>query len=305
MRSFRLVLLFVLFTPVLLRAQDDFAWWNTIHHWDGHTSWVQYVPIAPAFMGPNALPVPQVQNGSTAGDIEVEQLAGAHFSKGDKTQDFFSRVSVPLMPARASVEFYVVPYERFSTDTLTRDLRAARTRSGKGSAGGDIYFSTQISLVKDKSSWPDVALELACRTASGTRLRDARYTDAAGYFFDLSFGKSITLDTEKKRSLRLYAMGGFYTYQTYDIENLQNDCVLYGLGANLDFTRFSFDQQFAGYAGYLHNGDHPAVYRAALRWKHAHVDWKLIYQWGLNDFPYQTLRAGVIVHYVSHKDAKR
>ncbi len=275
---------------------EDFSWWNTIHHWDGHTSWEQYMTISPSFMGPNALPVPDIQNAKLSDEIQVEQLAGYQFSTGDKTKDLFSRIYIPLHEDRVGLELYVVPIETFEMDTATRDVRAARTRSGKGSAGGDIYFSTHIAILSGKEKWPDISLELAFRSASGTRLRDARYTDAAGYFMDLSFGKNIFLNKEKEFTLRPYVMGGFYSYQTYDIQHLQNDALLYGAGLDFNSKKISISQQFGGYSGYLNIGDKPMIYRAIFKYKNKFVDWKLWYQWGLNDFPYQGIRAGIIVH---------
>ena len=120
------------------RAGEDFDWWVRIHHWDGHTPWHLYMTMSTSFLGPNALPVPEVKNGILGSSLEVEQSAGAHFSKGDHTQDFYSRAYLPLFEHKIALEMYVVPLEFFQTDTVTRDVRAARGKSGKGSAGGDI-----------------------------------------------------------------------------------------------------------------------------------------------------------------------
>ena len=89
----------LLIFPYALAAQtgEDFSWWNAIHQWDGHTSWEQYMTMSPAFMGPNALPVPDIQNGRLSDEIQVEQLAGYQFSTGDKTKDLFSRVYIPCL----------------------------------------------------------------------------------------------------------------------------------------------------------------------------------------------------------------
>ncbi len=76
--------------------------------------------------------------------------------------------------------------------------RRVRYLDGKGTANGDFYFSTIIQLLK-KEKLPEVALRMACRTASGNNLGSARYTDAPGYFLDISLGKpsgkSSFLDT--------------------------------------------------------------------------------------------------------------
>ncbi|HNQ61735.1 MAG TPA: hypothetical protein PKJ62_05035 [Bacteroidia bacterium] len=279
-----------------LKAQTEYAWWNDKHQWDGHTSWIQYMTMSTSFMGPNALPVPEVRTGALYNELEVEQLLGAHFSKGDKTQDFFSRLYVPISQGKVALEAFVVPFELYSMDTTTRDQRAARTRSGEGNAGGDIYFATHVQILQDKEAWPDIALELSFRTASGTRLSDARYTDGSGYYMDLSFGKSFALASEKNIELRVFAMGGFYSYQTYDELHLQNDAFLGGGGIALYTRKISFMHSISGYRGYLNIGDRPMVYKTAFQWKHRKLDAKIWYQWGLNDFPYQSVRFGVVYH---------
>ena len=91
-------------------------------------------------------------------------------------------------------------------------------------------------------------------------------------------------------------MGGFYDYQTYDLQHLQNDCILYGLGGDINFKRIIFSQSVAGYSGYLDIGDKPIVYRASLRMKNYHFDWKFSYQRGLNDYSYQRFRISLIWH---------
>lgn len=294
-----LMALFILFQTGFLCAQNpgEYDWWTEIHHWDGHTSWVQYMTISPSYMGPNALPVPEIKTGQLSEEAQLEQLAGYQFFKGDKTKDLFSRVYVPLHSNKVGLELYVVPLEYFQTDTATRDTRAARTRSGKGFAGGDIYFSTQISLLRDKLHWPDICIEFAFRTASGTRLRDARYSDGPGYFVDLSFGKNIDLNKEKEITLRPFLMGGIYVYQTYDLQHLQNDAPLYGGGLEFNSKKITISQQVGGYSGYLDIGDQPMVYRAVFKYKNKFVDWKLWYQWGVRDFPYQGIRAGLVLHH--------
>lgn len=286
-------LLIILLSGGNLQAQEDFTWWGNIHNWDGYSPWVQYMTMSTSFMGPNALPVPGVSNGSVDSLAEIELSASYHFSDGDKTTDFYTGGYLPLYDDRVAASLYVVPYEWFETDTIIRDQRAARTRSGKGGAGGDIYFSTEFQLVRNHESFPDLLLRTAFRTASGTNLRNARHTDGAGYFFDISAGKNYTLFNYP---LRLYVMGGFYAYQTYDLHHPQNDCILFGGGADFRLKRILISQSVGGYSGYLKIGDKPVVYRASLRLLNKHFDWKISYQHGLNDFDFQRIRLGVIYH---------
>jgi hypothetical protein len=282
-----------LFYPTVLFSQEDFSWWTTIHHWDGHTPWIQYMTMSSAFMGPNALPVPDVTSGNLDTTLQIELSGDYHFSRGDKTRNFYTRGYLPLYENRFAVSVDVVPYEWFKTDTVTRDVRAARGRNGKGGAGGDIYFSCLFQLLRNKEHWPDLAFRSAYRLASGTNLRNARFTDGPGYYFDLSAGKNFSF---RSKQIRLYAMGGFYAYQTFDLEHLQNDCLLYGCGMDVTFKKWKIIQSLAGYSGYLQIGDKPLVYRTGIQWLRANFDWKISYQWGIQDYDFQRIRLGIVYH---------
>lgn len=286
-------ILFV-FVQLKVQAQEDFTWWNQRHNWDGFSPWVNYMVVSPAYFGPNALPVPEFRKGNLSGDFSLEQSVGYHFAKGDKTTNFFTRIYVPLCQGRVALEGWVVPVEYFKTDTAIRDFRAARTESGSGRAGGDIYFSTQVELLKDKKGFPDFSLELAFRTASGTRLRDARYTDASGYFMNVAAGKNMRKRERGLTGIRPFAMAGFYSYQTYDLQHPQNDALLYAAGCDFIFSKLSISPSWGGYAGYQKNGDQPMVFRAQLQYGSGAISVKLLYQYGIQDYPFQSVRAGIV-----------
>jgi hypothetical protein len=285
------ILIVVLFIAPGVYAQDDYAWWNAKHNWDGHSPWTQYLTLSPSFMGPNALPVPEVTTGEIDSVAELEIAGDYYFSKGDKTKDFFLRGILPLYSDRVSVSVEVVPYEWFKTDTITRDVRAARGRTGKGGSGGDIYFMTSFTILKNRPSLPGLALRAGLRMASGTNLGDARFTDGPGYFFDLSGGKNIDFTNS---ILRLYGMAGFYAYQTFDVEHLQNDCIMYGVGADLYWKKFKLSQSLGGYSGYLDLQDQPLVYRFSFRMENGLLDYEAGYLWGIRDYDFQRIRISVI-----------
>lgn len=249
--------------------------------------------ISSAFMGPNALPVPDITKGGLDSTIQFETGGDVHFSTGDHTQDFFVRGYLPISDGKVALSIEVIPVEWFKTDTITRDMRASRGKSGIGKAGGDIYITTYLQILKQHLSLPDLALRIALRTASGTNLGEARYTDGPGYYFDLSGGKSWRKESAFLKEVRLYAMSGLYVYQTFDILHLQNDCFLYGVGIDFHFSQFIFSQEVSGYSGYLKNGDKPLVYRSSLQWKKNNVKLKFSYQHSLRDFPAERIRLGV------------
>lgn len=286
-------------------AQEDFYWWGVKHNWDGITPWNQYMTISSAFLGPNALPVPEIKNGLVDSAASVNISFDHFIHKGDKTQDFFVKGTLPLFNNKISIDLAAVPLEWYEMDTITRDTRAVRTKSGKGSAGGDIYFSTCVQIIKNKTSLPDLLLRVSLRTASGTHLRDARFTDAPGYFIDLSFGKSIFNDNKFIKEIRFFADAGLYTYQTYDIQNLQNDCLLFGGGITLNTNKFSWTNVIGGYSGYLNNGDKPLVYRSEFRILNKTNDFAIAYENGLQDYGYQKIRVSYIFHIGSEKIFRR
>ena len=90
-------LLTVVMRPLLLASvfccasffasAQSYTWWEETVHWDGVTPWERYVVFTPGFLGPNALPVPRVTNGSID-SINSFGLSGHfYFSNDDHTQD--------------------------------------------------------------------------------------------------------------------------------------------------------------------------------------------------------------------------
>ncbi|MFH0867641.1 MAG: hypothetical protein V1904_15735 [Bacteroidota bacterium] len=281
--------LIVLFVLVHAKAQDNYDWWVQIHNWDGVTSWYQYLKITPQFMGPNALPIPEVQKGITGDRAILELAADGHFSKGDKTQNAYTMLYYPVVSKLVAIEGYVVPIEHFKMDTMTRDERAARDRDGEGTAGGDIYFGTIIQLVKEKK-FPDMALRLSVRTASGTNVSAARYTNAPGYFFDLSIGKEYINEKYIMNKIRWYTMIGFYSWQTNNVGYFQDDAFLYGAGIDFSFSKVVASFNAGGYYGYVNNHDRPVIARLQLTKEAKKHSWGLKFQIGLNDYPYYSVR---------------
>ncbi|HDR67963.1 MAG TPA: hypothetical protein ENN61_02805, partial [Bacteroidaceae bacterium] len=56
----------ILMKGICLMGQVDYSWWNEKHNWDGVSNWTDYLIITPAYMGPNALPVPDLTDGILA-----------------------------------------------------------------------------------------------------------------------------------------------------------------------------------------------------------------------------------------------
>lgn len=291
MRKFFVIICCIL---PLLGYSDDYNWWNIIHGWQpGMPGWRDWMHISPGYLGPNAMPVPDVKKGVVPSGSNLEFGLDFHFREGDPTQDFFAKYYRSFAENKIAIELYGVVVERYAMSEFIRDERIARDFDGKGMTNGDLYFSTLIQLVKGRK-FPDTMLRMACRTASGNQLEGARYSDSPGYFFDLSFSKEFSGQNEKMSFLPFFS-GGFYSWQTNDELNLQNDAYMYAVGADLKWSNWTVSNSFSGYSGYKHERDRPMVYtfdlnrslkRNAIRFQYLH---------GFRDWTYNTIKISFIL----------
>ncbi|HAG15837.1 MAG TPA: hypothetical protein DCG69_04840 [Bacteroidales bacterium] len=294
-RSFFVFYFFLFFTNLgISQSADD--WWYEIHQTDGITPWQRYLILSPAFMGPNAFPVPAVQDGLVSANFELETSLEGHFNVHENTENIFTKVSIPLMKDKIVLEMSMVPVELFWYDTLIRDQRFSRNYEGKGIASGDVYVGTHIQLVENRAHWPDIMVDFTLKTSSGNQFESARFSKSNGYYLAISGGKSYFLaDTKFIRSVRLYAMLGFYAWQTNLADHMQDDALLYGFGFRLNSSRFSWSNELAGFYGYLNNGDRPLVYRSQLQTiRDKKLNYALRFEHGTTDYDFRSIRISLI-----------
>ena len=260
-------------------------------------------------MGPNALPVPEAGDGLIEQGIKLKTAVDLHFMNGDQTQNLFLQFDYPFLNNNISVGFCVVPIEYYRLDNNIRDERLARTADPHGFSGGDLYFWTNIQLIRNKLKWPDIRFRMACRTASGGNLEDARFTDMPGYYFDISFGKSFYRNTDKNCWLRWYGMLGFYCWQTNVVNYSQNDAGLFAGGLKWQYHKILINNSVSGYIGYIgmkhqilirntskphvYSKDQPVVYRFDISTRKGKYEYGFRFQQGLHDFKYSTFRLSV------------
>jgi len=288
------IVLFLLLS-IVSNAQDpneDYSWWNELHNWQtGDPGWRNWMIISPGYLGPNALPVPEVKKGDLHSKTEFELTASGHLMKGDPTQDISGRFYMPFAQNKIAIEVYGVILEHFAFSEEIRDERYARIKDGKGVAFGDLYFSTLIQISKDRK-FPNILLRMAAKTASGNQLEGARNSDSPGYFFDLSFSKELGNREEGK--FRPFGMIGFYSWQTNDELNLQNDALLYGLGADYVKNNLLFSGSLSGYSGYKDERDRPMQLNFEIRKDWEKKAFRVQYLHGLRDWKYKTIRISFI-----------
>lgn len=290
-RSFFTGWLLILFI-VPLSAQEDFSWWNQLVDWDGVTTWERYLTIAPASMGPNALPVPSFLTGRMD-TTAYFQLGGVyHHHTGDPTENLTLDLFTPLFSNRVGIAFYWVPLEHFDFTDAVRDERSARRLVGEGLTTGDVHISTLIQLLAPRGRGVEALLRISLRTASGNDLGATRYTDSPGYSFDLTFGQDFQINNGRS-VLRPYFMGGFYVWQTYTVQTLQNDAISFAAGLEWRLPKWTLNAGFGGYAGYLDNGDRPLVSRlSVLTNRPGRLQYRVGWQHGWHDFDFTSFSFG-------------
>lgn len=290
-----LILILFTFTFLSVRGQDpnaDYAWWNELHNWQvGDPGWRNWIVISPGYLGPNALPVPDVKKGFLSSKTEFELTASNHFHPGDPTQDISGRIYLPFANNKIAVEMFGVILEYFAFSEEIRNERFARIEDGKGIAFGDFYFSTLMQISKDHK-FPNTLLRFTAKTASGNMLEGARNTDSPGYFFDLSFSKNY--GSKETGVFRPFGSFGFYSWQTNDELNLQNDAFLYALGVDFEKNNWLVSGSWSGYSGYKNKRDRPTQLNFDLRKDFNSTAIRFQYIHGLRDLEYKTIKFSFI-----------
>ena len=105
---------------------------------------------------------------------------------------------------------------------------------------GDVIFNFYFQALRSEK-WMDIVVSANLKTASGGRLCDARYTDAASYWFDANLGRTLWKRKDVNASIRVQALAGFYCWMTNDVVNRQNDAFCNGAGVLGTYRGVSLD----------------------------------------------------------------
>jgi hypothetical protein len=240
--------------------------------------------VAPAFFGPNALPVPDMLDGRTQSELQVELAADGYFGyNGDRTADLFARTHIPLFTRWANLSVWMPVYGWYSQ------------ADGTGSGAGDVYLSTDIQVLHN--SWfhderakyvPQMTVRIGVKTASGEQFNRKRHFDCPGYFFDASLGQSVHLNPVE---LRFAGSIGFLCWQTADAR--QNDAVMYGLQAQVKHQYASLQVTWGGYVGWERYGDAPMTIKVRAAGHIQGFEPFVQYQYGIKDYPFHHIRVGL------------
>lgn len=282
-RFFLLVIL-VLPQAVAVWSQGH-DWWANNVQWDGVTHWSEYIISAPRYLGPNALPVPAINQGFIDNEHSISVEIASHFNPGDKTQNLGIRANYNLVSDLISFDIYWIPWEHFNVSHDTKTERNVfHTFYDETTANGDLYLNTNVSIWNKQLS--SSVLRLGYKFPTSTMQGAARYTNAPGYYLDL--GTSWTLSKSDFTSFRIFNMLGFYAWQTNLDEQFQNDAFLTGLGLEYIRKRWTFTSGIRAYFGYL-VGDRPIVLKQVLDYKWTRWNTSLSLQHGLQHYPYTSI----------------
>lgn len=255
--------------------------------------------IAPAFFGPNAFPVPDMLNGDRLKKCKIEIYTDHYFgtittAKEDYTANIFAKLAVPLFSSRVNLNLWGNLFEYYSVSPAVNKYR--RVEGGvhtKGTLAGDIYISTDITMLCQEKNWLDMVLRVALKTASGGEFGKARYYDNAGYFFDATFGKRFFFP-DNKCSMKLALASGFLCWQTD--YGRQNDAVMYGVRLDFNAKAFMASAEWGGYVGWENFGDAPMVLKLNASYSLGDFDVTAGYRAGLVDWPFHQVRLGLRYH---------
>ena len=279
-----LFLMMINYTNCLL-AQEEYVDWREK---------MNDLVYSPQYFGPNAFRLPDLHGGRLGTRWEIEVRGEYHYYTGDRTKDLFARLYVPIANGKAGVEIRGVVVETYLTDDETRDARHAVENQPPITCNGDVIISSFYQVLQS-DTWCDITVSGSLKTASGNRLCDARYTDAASYWFEVTAGRNLFQTTDETITFRLQGMIGFYCWMTNDMVHRQNDAVLYSLGGSFNVKNLSFSANWSGFHGYQNNGDKPMVFRSKLNYEYKKNILSLRYNHGVKDFLYDTYSVGYIL----------
>lgn len=273
-------------TKALTQTQEE---WARNVNWDGVSHWSKYIITTPANMGPNALPVPFIGNGRIDSQTYFGSSLSMHAMKGDRSTDVSLYGNYCIVKDVVSVDISYEPVEFYRTsDALKKQRHVYYENYYDKKARGDVHLNLNYRILRQFEKTIQLVLRIGYRYPASSGLQSARYTDGMGYYFDVSFGKTLN------RNLRWIGMAGFYCWQMNGDGHRQNDAFLFGSGLEWNKNGWHIQGYGAGYLGYmLNSGDKPIVLRSHIEKRFNKAGLLLRLQQGVHDFRYSSAELGV------------
>ena len=287
----RFLLLSVFVLTSFIGKCQTFPWWAELVKWDGVTPWQRYIKTFPKYLGPNGLPVPLITNGSIDTANSFGFSGNFHFSDGDHTQNIVLYGNYCLVKNVISFDASYIPYEHYTMSHHIKEERHVFSHYYYDTHGhGDLYLNTNIQLLNKWRKFIQLALRIGYRYPTSSDLGTARFIDAPGYYFDLSFG----IPFAKHPSFKWIGMTGLYSWQTNLDGKRQDDAFLFGGGIEYNKRSFRLQAYCSGYLGYMENkGDKPILLRTSVEQRWNHIIAFTRFQQGLHDNAFTSIELGM------------
>ncbi|SHF38446.1 hypothetical protein SAMN05444274_10513 [Mariniphaga anaerophila] len=264
----------------------------------------KWMQVAPGTLGPNALPVPEMDYARVAGSSGVEAGIHSHFMIGDTAVNTWLSINWVVVPEKVEVRIWGFPSE---TCRMTNDIRDQRQiyydDDGWTTHQGDLWISTRIQLLKNHRSLPDITLNYSFKNTTGL-MRHGRYSDAGTTYFYVAIGKSFYPASGFLHEIRVAGLGGFYMWQTNKVEMAQDEGPLVEAGVQFRRNNLTLSNEIGGYFGYdvyefigVTGSNDPLVYRLNFLFGGKSVDYKAEFVTGLQDYHYKTFKAAIIYRF--------
>ena len=173
-------------------------------------------------------------------------------------------------------------------DSTIRNQMFVRDEYPKGYASGDLLVEVNAKIHESEQN--QMLFNMGLKTASGSQFRNARYTDSPAYYFNLSYHHEKVFSANFK--IDLSVLLGLYVWQTYLVNNRQNDAILAASSFRLYYKSYSLIQDLRGFKGYLNNGDQPLLYSIKFAKNWSHIQMYVRQQFSIIDYPYHTSQLG-------------
>jgi hypothetical protein len=298
--SVKQILLLTIFSLVLLlelsgqsRSTKDWTDFGSSHV----NKWIQ---VAPGTMGPNALPVPEMDYAQVPGLSSLETGVHTHFMEGDTAVNSWLNFRWAVVREKVEINIWGFPSETFRMTNEVRDKRQIYyDDTGWITHQGDLWISTRIQILKNHKKLPDIILNYSFKNTTGL-MKHGRYSDAGTNYFYAAFGKSFFPGSGFFNEIRIAGMGGFYLWQTNKVEMAQDEGPLVEAGLKLRKNNFSLSNEIGGYFAYdvyefigVTGSNDPLVYRLNIEKSGKLLNWKAEFITGLNDYHYNTFKLGI------------
>lgn len=274
-------------------AQPAPDWWADLHGYvRQHGNMYALYTYTQGYFGPNALPLPEVQDARIPSHHSFELSSDVFWGDGDQTQNMAFHAEY-IISDRASFSAWGTVLEHAQVTREVRDKRVSMAEDGRTfEMVGSIYFTTRIAIWHEQGFIPEIIANITMKTSSEKSQRNSRYFDTPGYYFMMESGKNVWQSQSAfVRRLRLVTNLGFLSYQMKN--KYQNDAPIYALKLKADSGNLSTEAVFGGYEGWLKKGDQHRVLRFKATYHLPALDCFLQYQHGLKDAAPHRIQAGV------------